>query len=260
VTASITPGGPGPNTYDIQVQRAGQPVDGLDVRVQLVNPALERRGVRHLAEGSGDGLYVAAGDEIARAGEWWLLVDLADVTGETNRAAFVIPIREEAALQLTRPPNVFNLLALMLVTGAVVFALRAAAGRFWRWLKPSPLGLLVAALAIGLAAAAIVGAVWLSALSAAQTEASLYPVPQRANPTLPDAESLRRGTAALDAACGWAAQPRDLQGLIERLDRLRDEELFAFTSEGWRALPACAADLSDTDRWDIVNYVRSLSP
>ena len=242
------------------MQRDGQPVDELNVRVQLVNPALERRGVRHVAEGSGDGLYVAAGDEIARAGEWWLLVDLADAPGETNRAAFVVPIREDAALQLTRPPNAFNLIALVLGIGSVVFALRTAVGRFWHWLKPSPLGLLVAALAIGLAAAAIMGAVWLSALSAAQTEASLYPVPQLANPVLPDADSLRRGAAAFDAACGWDAQPRDLQALTERLDRLRDEELFAFTRDGWRALPTCAADLSDADRWDIVNYVRSLSP
>ncbi len=260
VTASVTPGGPGPNTYDVQVQRSRQPVDGLDVRVQLVNPTLERRGARHVAEASGDGLYVAAGAEIARSGGWWLLIDLREPAGTSTRAAFVIPIVDEAALQLSRPPGAIHLIALALVLTALGAALRGAAVRFWAWLKPSPLGAVAAVLGGAIAAAAIAGAIWLSALSDAQTEAALFPVPQLANPTLPDAESLQRGADAFAAACGWESQPRELQTLLDRLDRLRDEELFAFTRAGWRSLPACAAELSDDERWHIVNYLRSRQP
>lgn len=256
VTLAITPGGPGANTYDVQVIRGGQLVSDADVRVQLVNPTLARRGDRHVAEDTGDGLYVAAGTDITQAGAWQVLVDVSEGQKST-RAAFPVTIREDAAVIFSRAPSFLQIVALVAVLAAVGVALSPSLRRFVSWLNPRPLSLLVAALATLGLVAAIVLAVWLSDLSNRQTEAELYPLPTLVNPALPDADSLARGAVLAEMACGWSRDNRDLGELAERLVRLRDEELYAFTLEGWRSLPPCG-DVSDTQRWDIVNYLRTL--
>ncbi len=257
VTTTITPGGPGANTYDVQVMRGGVPVDDEDVRIQLVNPTLERRGQRHVAESAGGGLYVAAGAEIARSGEWWAVVDVVGAQG-TERAAFVMPIRDEAAVSLTRDPNILNLAAFGLVLAVVGVVLLPTLRVVYRKLDLTPAALLVGVLGVAAGVAVVVVAVRLSDDSNRRTELALFPPPQIVNTVLPDAESLARGRLTYSASCGWGAAPDSLGDLVERLSRLRDEELFAFTREGWRTLPACAADLDDAARWDIVNHLRTL--
>ena len=72
------------------------------------------------------------------------------------------------------------------------------------------------------------------------------PLPAIVNPVLPDQPSLERGRAAMVVSCpGWA-DSREFDELVERLPRLRDEELWAAVDEGWRTLPACDAALPDT--------------
>jgi hypothetical protein len=122
----------------------------------------------------------------------------------------------------------------------------------------SPAALLVGVFGLIAGVAVVVVAVWLSEDASRQTERVLFPPPQVVNSVLPDAASLARGQTAYVEACGWDAQPDVVHDLVERLSRLRDEELFAYTREGWRSLPACATDRSETTRWDIVNYLRTL--
>jgi hypothetical protein len=259
ISTTLSPGGPGTNTYDIQVTRAGQPVDNLDVRIQLVNAALERRGPLHPAEPAGDGLYVAAGAEIARAGEWWALVDVG--TGSTTqRAAFALAVREEASIRLTRLPTVMQMFSLLAVSAAIVFAGLPFARRWTRHVDTSPVGILAGALALAAGIAVIVGAIWLADDSTRRTEAALYPSPQIVNTILPDAASLARGTSLLNSACRWSDFPDDLRELGERMTRWRDEELYGFTRDGWRGLPSCAAALTDAQRWDVVNALRAQAP
>jgi hypothetical protein len=257
ITMTITPGGPGANTYDVQVRRGGVPVDSEDVRIQLINPQLERRGLRHVAEPAGGGLYIAAGAEIARAGEWWAVVDVVGAEG-TERAAFAMPIREEAAVRLTRDPTLFNIVALVLVLVAVGVALAPFTRRIGQQLDLSPAALLVGIFGLVAGVAVVVVAMWLSEETTRQTELSLFPPPQIVNTVLPNAESLARGEVAYREACAWDASLEMVDELVERLARLRDEELYAYTRDGWRALPACDAALDDATRWDIVNYVRTL--
>jgi hypothetical protein len=49
-----------------------------------------------------------------------------------------------------------------------------------------------------------------------------------------------------------------MDALVERLPRTRDEELFFATRDGWRDLPPCVGELTDEQRWHIVNYIRTL--
>jgi hypothetical protein len=95
----------------------------------------------------------------------------------------------------------------------------------------------------------------------AQYDVSQSPPPQIVNPTLPDEASLERGRVLYTEHCAaWSAADvgRDFALLLERIPRIRDEELFAITREGWQRLSPCTEPLSDAERWDIVNYMRVL--
>jgi hypothetical protein len=130
--------------------------------------------------------------------------------------------------------------------------------RFYQRLDLSPINVTVAVGAGGLTLVVVIVGFAAAQDVAQQYELTVNPPPQIVNLVLPDGNSLARGEALLEEECrGWQAAS-DWNELIRRLPRLRDEELYAYTQEGWRALPACSADLTEVERWDVVNYVRSL--
>lgn len=252
VTTTITPGGPGVNTYDITVTQNGQPADDVPVRLQMVNPARDWRSKWETAESAGDGLYVAAGDDVDRTGDWWTLVDVGDENPQ--RAAFDWTIREDAAVQQARAPNILNLLALAGVIGALAWV----GYPFARWgfnrLDLNPATVTIALGTVGATVLFIVIGVVVIQNTQAQYEATISPPPAVVNPVLPDAASLERGQTLFEQACQW--QGSDWTALVERLPRTRDEELFAAVGSGWRGLPPCGGSFSDTQRWDVVNVIR----
>jgi copper transport protein len=251
VTMTITPGGPGINTYDVLLESGD--ASPPDVRLQVVHPALDRRSAWLEAEPVEGGLYASVGDEIDRAGIWWTLVDIGGA-----RAAFEWNISEAAPVVQARDPGLLNVLALGGVAAAIGLVVYPFARQFYYRLDLSPGSV---ALALGATATTalfvIVGVITIQNTQA-QYEAALYPTPQVVNTVLPDAASLERGRALFDTYCAtWQNFSGDLNALIERLPRTRDEELYAAVREGWRGLPPCAGTLSDEQVWDVVNYVRS---
>jgi copper transport protein len=259
VTATISPGGPGVNTYDIVVNGAGavrEPPD--EVQFQMVHPVQDRRSRWQEAEAVEGGLYTSAGDEIDRAGEWWMLVDVTDSRGAVARAAFDWNIEEEAAVIESRNPGVLNLLALGGVIAALGAVVYPSARRFYYRLDLSPASVTVAVGATAVTVLFVVAGVVVIQNTQAQYEASLNPVPRVVNSVLPDAESLARGQVLYDSHCAdWQVFPDDLGALIDRLPRSRDEELFAANRNGWQSLPPCGVTLSDDERWDVVNFFRT---
>jgi hypothetical protein len=256
VTTMITPGGPGINTYDVQVERDGQPVDGLTVSMRIVEPSRDRRSDWHSLESIGDGLYASVGDDLSRVGEWWTLVDIGS-GAEMTRVAFDWQISADAAVIETRPPTILNLLALLGVLAALIYAACPLLSRFYRALDLSPQAVTVALGALAAAAGVIVLGVYLTRQSSEQIDLATYPPPQVVNVTLPDESSLARGRALFETACAAWQGNGDVQELVRRLPRLRDEELYAaVTDAGWWSLPPCR--LSGNDGWDVVNYLRLL--
>jgi putative copper export protein/methionine-rich copper-binding protein CopC len=255
VTMTLTPGGPGANTYDVLITRDGLPLDGLDVRLQVANPARDKRGAWLAGEDSESGLYVAAGAEIDQAGDWWTLVDITAPDGTTQRAAFSWTISPDAAIQQSRNPDVLNLLALAGVIGAISWVGYPSARRGYQRLDLRPA---VVTAAVG----ATLATLFLSVMGFAviqstqeQYNAVLNPPPKVVNIALPDAASLERGHALYEQACSrWVGVP-DLKDLL--VPRTRDDMLFAAVRDGWRGLPACAS-LDDAQRWDVVNYIRTM--
>ncbi|MBK9748405.1 MAG: copper resistance protein CopC/CopD [Chloroflexi bacterium] len=252
LNGEITPGGPGVNSYDVLLTQNSAPIEAATARIRLVDPTRDWRGAWHPLDPVGDGLYAAVGDDLNQAGDWWALIDVGE-----QRAAFVVNVSEEAAVIRQRPPNALQGLALVGVLGALGFAAYPLARRGYRKLDRSPASIVIALGAT--AATVVITVIGIGAALSSQSEyeAVVSPPPTVVNVVLPDQASLERGQAALAAACaGWSADPT-FGALIGRLERTRDEELYAMTRDGWRTLLPCAA-LDDSMRWDVVNYLRSL--
>jgi len=257
ISLTLTPGGPGVNTYDVVVMQNGQTVDDVAVHLQQVNPARDWRGKWEIAEGADSGLYVAAGAEIDRAGLWWSLVDVTLPDGTVHRAAFEWSITDEASVLQSRPPTLVNWLSLFGVVAAVGWALYPAAYRVYQRLDLSPA-------AVTIAVGAVVVTILITVLGndfvqnlGAEYQATLNPPPQVVNSVLPNAESLLRGQSLFASDCiGWEGRPLD--ELIERLPRTRDDQLFYATRDGWNGLPACDGNWTELQRWDVVNALRTL--
>lgn len=258
VSLSLIPGGPGVNTYDAVVRRDGAPFEGAQLSLQLVDPDREVRSPWQGAEPVDAGLYVSAGDEIDEAGRWWALVDVSLPDEPMQRAFFEYTISEDAAVIQSRPPTLLgllSLLAVMLVIGWLLMpGLRAGIAR----LDLNPVNVLAAGGAIVVSVAVIIGGIVLVNEQQRVFNETLNPPPEQVNPIPPDAASLARGQALYEAQCIAWQQSSSFQPLLRTLDTLRDEELVAITREGWRELPACTEPLTDTDRWDVANYVRTL--
>lgn len=260
VSAAIIPGGPGVNTFDVALNRNGVAATDATVSMQMVNPGRDRRSPWHPAESVEEGLYVAASDAIDAAGLWWTVIDIIDADGATTRAAFAWDINAEAAAPRGRSPNALHIVTLALIAGLLLaLAYRRAQGRLGA-LNLSPVSALIAAAAVLISLGVMVTGALLIGERQREYERTLNPPPAVVNTALPDAASLSRGETLYRERCLiWQSQSADFRALRNRLNRARDDFLYAAITNGWRDLPACAGDLSASDRWDIVNYFRSLA-
>lgn len=258
ITAVVIPGGPGVNTYDTVVRRGGAPATDVSVYTQLVNPERGRRSPWHLTEQVEAGLYVAAGDDIEAAGEWWSLIDIVESNAKVTRMAASWSISEAAAVVQTRPPNMAHLatlLALALLLGALT---QRKARRLLAAMSITPATALLSAGVLALSIGVMVFGALLIGERQRNYEATLNPPPARVNTVLPDAASLARGEALYRARClVWQGQSADFRALRQRLGSARDDLLYGVVVGGWRDLPACEGELSERDQWDIVNYFRT---
>lgn len=259
VTMNISPGGPGINTVDVIISRDGQPVDDAAVRLSHANPVRDWRSPWQALEPVEGGLYVTVGDEINRTGRWWTLLEITELGNEARRLVFDWDITGEAAVIQTRPPGPANLIALGLVTLALGWAAYPAARGFYHQLDLRPASVLVAGGVTVLTAAALVVGFILIQETRQRYEDNLNPPPQIINSVLPTQASLERGQMLYEQHCiGWQANARDFAALRSALPRLRDEDLFGATLDGWRGLPPCEGELSLFQRWDVVNFLRTL--
>lgn len=257
---ALLPGGPGLNTVDLLLRQGDAALEDARVEVNFSSPTRDIRGVWHSAELVEDGLYVAAGDEIDAPGTWWALVDLRlPERADLYRFAFAWEISEDAAVLLTRPPSLLNGLALLLVLAASLFAFWPALGAVARRLNWHPASLLTAIGAIVLSTGLLVLAVVVVIEDQARFSQAILPPPQVINPTLPDATSVQRGATLFAEHCLIWQSVTDYRALINGLETsIRDQDIYFATRDGWRRMPACQGDLSEAQRWDIVNYVRTL--
>lgn len=250
VDLTVSPGGAGVNTFDIQVT----PADNIDVAVQIVNPLEDRRGAPMVAEAIDSDLFVVANGDLDGPGRWWTLVDIRQ--GDTlNRVAFAWDVTGTALP--TRSPTLLNGLALIGVIVACIVAIWPALRRLYRWLDWSPASVTTASAATVITGVFLVLGYIVVQRGEADYQATINPPPQIVNTVLPDQASLNLGESLFAANCAWNPTSRDLNRLRTRLPELRDEALFAITQSGWQGLPACDPNLNQAERWHIVNYWRT---
>jgi len=259
VTLTISPGGPGVNTYDVVVTQDGEAVDDADVRLQFVNPRRDWRGNWQRVEAVESGLYVTAGDEIDETGHWWTLLDITQGDAAAQRLVVEWDIDDAAAIIQSRPPNALHIAAFAGVVASLTWAGLPLGRRYYHQLdlRPATLALVVAVTTITIVA--IVISVRSITRVESRYDARINPPPTIVNTVLPDADSLMRGASLYVAHClDWQAASGDFAALRNRLPRTRDDELFTITRDGWQDMPPCTGNLSDEQRWDIVNYFRTL--
>lgn len=258
ITSAVIPGGPGVNTYDTVVNRGDDAVDDVTVYLQMIQPDTATRGDWYVTEQVENGLYVAAGDDINEIGHWWTLIDVVDSEGNLIRAAFTWDISNDATVLQSRDPQLIHILILLGIIGLLLRVAYPWIRRFYLKLNLTPL---TAFIAMGVVIGSIALMVITAQIVADQQriyEATLNPPPERINTMLPDTDSLTRGeTLYTDHCLVWQSESGDFRALRNQLDDVRDDFLFDVTRNGWRDLPACAGDLSDEQRWDIVNYFRT---
>ncbi len=258
LSAAIIPGGPGVNSYDVVLGRAGRAATDLEIHMQWIQPD---RGIRSewlSLDQIEDGLYVAAGDELDMPGRWWSVLDIIAPDGEPARVAFAWEISAAASIQQLRQPSLLNLLALLLVAIVLLVIVYPGARRALARLRVSAVTALLALGAAGASLGILFVGAGLIAEQQRQYELTLNPPPSVVNTVLPDAESLRRGEALyLEHCLVWQEQSGDFRALRNRLDSVRDDYLYAALVDGWRGLPACAGALNERERWDVVNYFRT---
>jgi len=258
ISMTISPGGTGVNTYDVQVD--GNLPDTTDIQLTMINPTRDWRGDRYRLEAVEDGLYVTAGDDIDTLGAWWTAMDITDDDGDTTRYAFSWDITSEASVIQSRNPSLINLLALLAVLIVSGWAMYPLATRVYDRLDLSPVTVTIA---IGIVIITIFFIVFGNNLvqqSRDEFAARFNPEPNIVNTVLPDQTSLELGEALyLEHCIVWQSVSRDFNIFRDRIDTLRDEELYIATIDGWRNLPACEGEITVTERWHIVNYVRTIA-
>lgn len=257
ISAAILPGGPGVNTYDLSLSQNSTPVLDAEIYLQWVNPRRGWRSPWQVAEQVDTGLYAAASDDIDSAGDWWTLIDIIGEDGGIRRVAFDWQISDLASVKQSRDPSSLHLLTLAAVVSALAAWIFAPAKRF---VSRMNVGLASALMAGGAVVVAIAVMVFGAALIAEQQreyERTLHAPPELVNSVLPDADSLTRGKALyLEHCLAWQGATQDFSALLNRLAVASDEFLYGVTLEGWRDLLPCTGDLSEENRWDIVNYFR----
>lgn len=258
VTLTLAPGGVGVNTLDVLVIREGQPLENARVAVQFVNPERNLHRPEHLAEAVDAGLYVVATGDIDALGAWWTLVDVFAPDGESVRVVLTWDVTTASNLTVSLPPSWLAILAGLGVAGALFYIALPTLRRWVGALDFTPQSLFVAGATIALTIALLWFSAWYLDEQARATDLLSNPPATLINPILPTQASLEAGRVLYEAHCiGWQTVT-DFRALINQIETARDETLFIATRNGWRRMPACDGDLTDTERWHIVNYARTL--
>lgn len=265
IRLTLTPGAAGDNGYEAHITRANKGVEagveagveGLAVTLRVVFPSLDRRSRLLTLDDSGRGTYSSAGLELNRAGEWSALVDVIAADGTSARATFAFDVPAEIPEVATRQASLVNWLAALAVLAVLGGWLRPSIMRWLQRVQWRPAYVVLGAAT--LLVVVIFSVISWQALDETSKQRDLLanPLPAVVNPTKPDDASLQRGTLLFDSSCASCHTEDSLRRTFapRRLAELRDEQLFTIIVHGKDDIPSVT--LSEAERWDVINYLRS---
>lgn len=258
VQMTIAPGAPAINSVDLAVRRNVLLIDDVSIQVQFVLPSRDQRSAWLSAELVAQGLYTIVDDSIDATGEWLTLVDITEADGRLTRMVFAWDISDSASVLESVAPSWINILAAFATLAGVIYVMLPALRRLSSQMNWSVTNIVISLGVIIMTIVILVASTLYLEYQSEQLLLAQNPPPQIVNTVLPDMGSIASGGALLQTDCPMWSDDEALNALTGRLSSLRDEDLFAITQEGWRDLPACDDSLTTTQRWHIVNYLRTL--
>lgn len=258
LTLAPNPGAVGTNSYDVHLTHAGKPLDNAHVLMQFVYPALGRRAAPLVLDAAGDGLYVGAGAELTRAGDWQVLFDVTPPENSALAVRLALNWNVPAQVEQTtgRQAGLLNWLSVAGIVIVLALLIVPPVRRRIRTLDLDPQGVVIGVGALILTLIVLIGGAFYVTASARAFEDAANIVPVHINNVLPDAASLGRGRAVFQSDCEMCHQ--QLAQLAEYVSSRSDSDLYQFLL-GTPTHPQ-GGTLSEAERWSVINYLRATVP
>ncbi len=266
-TLRVQPGIAGPNRFDVSLtDRGGRPIANAEkVALRFAMVAMDMGETEIVALPRGGGHYVAQGGSLVMDGPWRIEAVVRRPGSDDVRPTFDIQVRpppiagsRAAAPPLAEGDVLLGLELLLLGFGAIALAL---------WSAPQNLRRVRVAVPVGVAG------VLLGSLIAGGGFATLSAQGATRNPVPPTGESIARGREIYTERCatchgengrgdgplGFGLTPRPADFRVHLAAGHTDSQLFDFITNGvpGTAMPRFATELSDTDRWNAINYIKA---
>jgi copper transport protein len=259
---TITPGRVGINTFTVEATAGGQPLRGAKEVDLRFTPSSGKVPASQLQlAGQGNGAYSAKGGYLSLPDSWQVQVAVrrAGKFDSYANLTFDIGTGGSASTAIAWSRLAATLAVLCACGYAVVFLTR---GRVR--VRQVALGLVPALALLG------VGAVTFLTPPLAPTSGTVNPIP-------PNAASVARGQAIYAQRCvpchgesgkgdgpvGLTLNPRPADLTIHAVPGVHtDAQLFEWITNGFPGsiMPHFGKVLSDNDRWDLVNFIRTFAP
>jgi copper transport protein len=258
---AIAPGYVGQNTFTVHLTSDGEPLESAKEVLLRFTPAQDNIPPSEIQLlGRGNGEFVAKGSNLSLPGEWQVQLVVRREKKFDTFANFDLSLAgaggDAASQAIPRFSGAMLLLDGLLIAVAV-FAMRGRPG-------------------VRIGTGAILGLALVSVGVFALTHLPTRPLSQ-ANPIVPSAESVAAGKAIYDVRCGpchgvagkgdgplgLALNPRPADLTLHAIPGVHtDAQLFDWITNGFpgSAMPAFRSMLSDTDRWNLVNFIRTFAP
>lgn len=261
VDITISPGHIGQNNFTLHLSSNGQPVQSVKEAVLRFTPSqnnIPPSEVQLIAQGNGD--FVTQGSYLSLPGNWQVQAIVRRDQVFDAYANFNFSLGAPGA-------NIEDAITPRLTAGAIILdGLLFGILMFLLAKKPLlryGLGVLPALLLVGM------GIVYLTS--------PISTTNGQANPIVPDAKSITAGQALFNNYCvpchgllgkgdgplGLTLNPRPADLSYHAIPGIHtDGQLFEWISNGFPGsrMPAFKTRLSDTDRWNLVNFLRTLAP
>ena len=258
----ISPGRVGQNTFSLGVTTSeGHPLHSAKEALLRFTPKQGNIAPSELELiGQGDGTFTAKGAYLSIPGDWQVQAVIRREEKFDAYANFDFTVQNlGAANEASAIPRQTGLLILCLGGLCTLFTFSTPFRPAFRWGAGAPVTLLV--IGLGLFTMA-------RPLSASN---------EQANPIPPNEESVTAGQALFTANCvpchgvtgkgdgpvGLTLNPRPADLSQHAIPGIHtDDQLFEWITNGFPGsrMPAFKATLSDSDRWNLVNFIRTLAP